>query len=84
MKTIMGHYMHVLHEEKKAFWDYMDLVKAEPHKDRRAIWHAIAADELQHFAKIKDTVWSDMSERTEMEKAFFEELHEEYEAMKHC
>lgn len=56
MKTIMGHYMHVLHEEKKAFWDYMDLIKAEPHKDRRAIWHAIAADELQHFAKIKDTV----------------------------
>ena len=84
MKTIMGLYMHNLHEEKKAFWDYMELLNCETHKDRKAIWYAIAADELQHFAKIKDTVWSDMTEHTEMEQAFYHELHEEYEAMKKC
>ena len=29
--------MHNLHEEKKAFWDYMELLNCETHKDRKAI-----------------------------------------------
>lgn len=56
MKTLMEKYMHVLMEEREAFWDYMELMDCETKKEHKSIWHAIAADELQHFAKIKDTV----------------------------
>lgn len=84
MKNIMSLYMHALHKEKESFWDYIDLIDCENQKERRVIWYAIASDELQHFCKLKDTIWANMGDRTEMEKAFFEELHCEYEEMKKC
>ena len=84
MKSLPSMYMHMLYDEKEGFWEYIDLFDMETSKDRKAIWYAIATDELQHFAKIKDTIWSNMNERTEMEKALFAELHEEYEKMKKC
>lgn len=56
MEKLMHMYMHAIREEKEAFWDYIDLIDCEVHKERRSIWYAIAADELQHFAKLKDTI----------------------------
>jgi hypothetical protein len=84
MKGLIHMYMHALHEVKENFWDYIELIDAEPHKDHRAVWYAIAADELQHFAKIKDVAWANMEGHTEMEKAFHDTMHEEYEKMKKC
>lgn len=82
MKTLISMYMHALHQEKDAFWDYLELMDHETHKDHKSIWYAIATDELQHFAKIKDTIWGEKEGRTEMEQAICEEYHEQYEHMK--
>lgn len=84
MKTLMHMYMHSLHDEKDAFWDYIDLIDCETNKEYRSLWLAIAADELQHFQKIKDAVWAGMESHTDMEKAFYHAMHEEYEKMKKC
>ena len=77
-------YMHALHEEKENFWDYIELIDAETQKEHRVLWYAIAADELQHFANIKDAIWANMESHTVMEKAFYDTMHEEYERMKKC
>lgn len=84
MKTLAGMYMHALHEEKENFWDYIELIDNETNKDRRNLWYAIAADELQHFGKIKDTIWANLDGHTEMEKAFHDAMHEEYDKMRKC
>ena len=51
-------------------------------KEHKALFVAIAQDELQHFHKIVSAVWTDMSNKTEMEKAFYHSLMKEYEMMK--
>jgi rubrerythrin len=84
MKTIMEMYMHALHEERENFWDYVEMMKHETNKDKKAVWYAIASDELQHFHKIKSIVWENLEGHTEMEKAFHETMHDEYEKMKKC
>ena len=77
-------YMHALHDEKDAFWDYIELIDHETNKEHRSLWVAIAHDELEHFQKIKDGVWAHMEEHTDMEKAFYYAMHDEYEKMKKC
>ena len=84
MKTLASMYMHALHEEKENFWDYIDLLDHETSKERHTMWYAIASDELQHFAKIKEMIWANMEGHTEMEIAFHDAMHEEYEKMRKC
>lgn len=84
MKNLIHMYMHSLHDEKDAFWDYIELIDCESHKEHKALWIAIATDELQHFQKIKDAIWADMESHTDMEKAFYHTMHDEYEKMKKC
>lgn len=83
-KTITGMYIHVLYEEKDNFWDYIELMDHEPQKEHRALWYAIASDELQHFSKIKEVIWADMSTRTDIEKALYDKVEKEEEKMKKC
>jgi hypothetical protein len=82
MKTLMDKYMHALSDERDAFWDYVELIECEMAKEHKALFVAIAQDELQHFHKIVSAVWTDMSNKTEMEKAFYHSLMKEYEMMK--
>lgn len=37
MKTMMGMYMHALHEERENFWDYIEMYKHETNKDKKAV-----------------------------------------------
>lgn len=82
--TLMQQYIHALYDEEDAFWDYIELLENETHKEHKALWVAIATDELQHFAKVKETIWGMSAEHSDMENAFCAELHEKYEQMKKC
>lgn len=84
MKNLMEMYIHTLYEEKEAFLDYIELLDNETSKERRTIWYAIAADELQHYSKLKEAIWSSAEHSSEIELAFYKEMHEEYEEMKKC
>lgn len=84
MKNLMEMYIHTLYEEKEAFWDYIELIDNENNKEYRSIWYAIAADELQHYSKLKEIIWGNGEHNSVIESAFFKEIHEEYEEMKKC
>lgn len=84
MKNLMEMYIHTLYEEREAFLDYIELLDNETSKERKAIWYAIAADELQHYGKVKEIIWSSAERSSEIELAFCKEMHEEYEEMKKC
>lgn len=80
--TLIQQYIHAIYDEEDAFWDYIEILKSETNTTHKALWVAIATDELQHYGKIKD-VLKTMSQ-SEMETAFLAELCEKYDCMRKC